>query len=307
MFNENDSIINFIGKTPMLKLSNYCSSKGLQSEIYAKLEFFNPAGSIKDRIGYSMISDAEKKGLINKDTVIVEPTSGNTGIALAYISTVKKYKLILTMPASMSFERRSLLKGLGATLVLTPEEKGMKGAIAAAEEELKKHKNSFMPNQFKNPANPRIHKLTTGPEIWEATEGNIDYFVAGVGTGGTITGVGEYLKEKNPKIKIVAVEPEESAVISKGKPGPHRIQGIGAGFIPEILNLNIIDEVIKVSGKDAYSKVKEIGTVEGILAGISSGANLHAAEQLAKSNPNKKIVTVFCDTGERYLSTGIYT
>lgn len=301
-----ENIFSLIGNSPMVKLNNYAKYFSLTSNIIAKLESFNPASSIKDRIGFAMIADAEEKGLITKDTLIVEPTSGNTGIALAYISASKGYKLILTMPESMSIERRMLLKALGADLILTPASEGMKGAVKKAEEIIKSNKNAFMPQQFNNKANVEIHKKTTAEEIWKDTEGKIDYFVAGIGTGGTITGVGEVLKKRNPDIKIIAVEPADSAILSGGKPGPHKIQGIGAGFVPNILNTDIIDNIIKVANDDAYSTAKFIAKNEGILAGISSGAALYASMQIAKKVDNKNIVVIFPDTGERYLSVGLY-
>lgn len=302
------SIIELIGNTPLLETVNYNSQSGIDGKIIAKLEYFNPGGSVKDRIGYAMIKDAEEKGLINKDTVIVEPTSGNTGIALAFVTAAKGYKLILTMPETMSIERRSLLAALGAELVLTPGPDGMKGAIKRAEELVAETPNAFMPQQFKNPANPAIHKKTTAEEIWRDTEGKVDVFVSGVGTGGTVSGVGEVLKAKNPNVKIVAVEPEDSPVMSGGKPGPHKIQGIGAGFIPDTLNMAVIDEIFKVKNEEAFSAARKLAAAEGLLVGISSGAALHAATEVAKrpENKGKNIVVLLPDTGERYLSTVLF-
>ncbi|MFH1653017.1 MAG: cysteine synthase A [Pseudomonadota bacterium] len=295
-----------IGNTPLVRLDRI--AKGLPGKIVAKLESSNPLFSVKDRIGVAMIEDAEKSGKLKKGMTIVEPTSGNTGIALAFTSAVKGYKLILTMPDTMSIERRKLLKIFGAELILTPGEKGMKGAIEKAEELAKDHKNYFMPQQFKNPANPEIHRKTTAIEIWEDTDGKVDIFVAGIGTGGTITGCGEVLKKLNPKVKIIAVEPDESAVISGEKPGPHKIQGIGAGFVPEILNRSVIDEIVRVKSEEAGATSRRLAKEEGILAGISCGAAVKAALDIAekKENKDKLIVVILPDTGERYLSTWLF-
>jgi cysteine synthase A len=308
MANVAKSLTDLIGKTPLLELSNYNKKNELQGKVMAKLEYFNPAGSVKDRIGYAMIKDAEEKGLIDKDTVIVEPTSGNTGIALAFVSASKGYKLILTMPDTMSVERRNLLAALGAEIVLTPGAQGMKGAIQKAEEILKSTPKAFMPQQFNNPANPEIHRTTTAVEIWEDTDGQVDIFVSGVGTGGTITGVGSVLKEKNPNVQIVAVEPEASPVLSGGNPGPHKIQGIGAGFVPDVLNIKVADEIFKVSNEDAFNTAKRLASAEGLLVGISSGAAAYAATEIAKrpENKGKNIVVLLPDTGERYLSTDLF-
>lgn len=302
------SLVELIGNTPLLELSNYNKENSTLATIIGKLEYFNPGGSVKDRIGYGMIIDAEIKGILNKDSVIIEPTSGNTGIALAFVSAAKGYRLILTMPETMSLERRNLLKALGAELVLTPGSEGMKGAIAKANELKGTIENSVILQQFENPSNPEIHRKTTAEEILRDTEGNVDIFVGGVGTGGTITGVGEVLKAKNPNVKIVAVEPTNSQVIAGGKPGPHKIQGIGAGFIPQNLNISIIDEVIAVENEAAFKASKDIARTEGLLVGISAGAAIVAATELAKreENKNKNIVVLLPDTGERYLSTDLY-
>lgn len=303
-----NNLVELIGNTPLLQLNNYKAQKGFEGTIIAKLEYFNPAGSVKDRIGFAMIKDAEEKGLLKDDSVIIEPTSGNTGIALSLVAAAKGYRLILTMPETMSIERVNLLKARGVELVLTPGGEGMKGAISKAIELSKKIPNSIILQQFENPSNPLIHKLTTAEEIWEDTDGKVDIFVAGVGTGGTVSGVGEGLKAKNPNIKIVAVEPASSPVISGGKPGSHKIQGIGAGFIPNNLNLNIIDEVITVKNEEAFEASRALAKTEGLLVGISSGAATFAATELAKrpENKGKNIVVLLPDTGERYLSTDLY-
>ncbi len=297
-----------IGSTPLLELTHIEKAEHLKARILAKLEYFNPAGSVKDRIAKAMIDDAEEKGLLNPGSVIIEPTSGNTGIGLASVAAARGYRIIIVMPETMSIERRQLMKAYGAELVLTEGAKGMKGAIAKAEELSREIPNSFIPGQFVNPANPMVHRLTTGPEIWADTDGKVDYFVAGVGTGGTITGVGEYLKSRNPKIKVVAVEPAASAVLSTGIAGPHKIQGIGAGFVPEVLNTAIYDEIIPVSNEDAFAVGRRIGTQEGVLVGISSGAAVSAAIRLAKrpENKGKTIVVLLPDTGDRYLSTPLF-
>lgn len=301
-------ITDLIGKTPLLELSNFEKKNKLNAAILAKLEYFNPAGSIKDRIANAMIEDAEKKGLLKSDSVIIEPTSGNTGIGLASVAASKGYRIIITMPETMSIERRNLLKAFGAELVLTDGAKGMTGAIQKAEELSKEIPNSFIPGQFVNPANPAVHFATTGPEIWEDTDGKIDIFVAGVGTGGTLSGTGKFLKSKNPDIKVVAVEPASSPVLSKGEGGPHKIQGIGAGFVPETLDTDIYDEIITVENDDAFKTGKEIARTEGFLVGISSGAAVWAAAELAKrpENKEKSIVVILPDTGDRYLSTPMF-
>ena len=303
------NITDLIGNTPLLKLTNYDRTEKLDAEIIGKLEYFNPLGSVKDRIGYAMIKDAEEKGLINKDTVIIEPTSGNTGIALSFVAAARGYKLIITLPDTFSLERRNMMKALGAELVLTPGADGMAGAIKKAEELAKEIPNSFIPQQFENPSNPEIHRNTTAEEIWKDTDGQVDIFVAGVGTGGTVTGVGEVLKAKNPAVKIVAVEPEDSPVLSGGQKGSHRIQGIGAGFIPKVLNMKVLDEIIKVKNDEAFSASRKLAKTEGLLVGISSGAALHAATVLAKrpENKSKRIVAILPDTGERYLSTALFS
>ena len=303
-----ERIVDTIGNTPVVELKNIEKKFNLKAKIIAKVESFNPAGSVKDRIAKAMIEDAEARGLINKDTVLVEPTSGNTGIGLSMVAASKGLRIILTMPETMSVERRNLLKAYGAELVLTEGAKGMKGAIAKAEELAKEIPNSFIPSQFTNPANPNIHYLTTGRELYNDTEGNIDFFVAGVGTGGTISGTGKYLKEKKPSIKVIAVEPETSPVLSKGTPGPHKIQGIGAGFVPDTLDTKIYDEVMPISNEEAFEKGRESARTEGLLVGISSGAALAAAIKLAQrpENAGKTIAVLFPDTGERYLSTAMF-
>jgi len=297
-----------IGKTPLLEFTHIEKAQNLQAKLIAKLEYFNPAGSVKDRIAKAMIEDAEQKGLLKPGSVIIEPTSGNTGIGLSAVAAAKGYRIIIVMPETMSVERRQLMKAYGAELVLTEGAKGMKGAIAKASELAQQTPNSFIPGQFVNPANPKIHRDTTGPEIWEDTDGKVDIFVAGVGTGGTITGVGEYLKSKNPNIKVVAVEPATSAVLSTGVAGAHKIQGIGAGFVPDVLNTKIYDEIIPVKNEDAFITGKLIGKKEGVLVGISSGAALWAGIELAKrpENKGKNIVVLLPDTGDRYLSTALF-
>lgn len=304
-----EALTDLIGSTPLLKLKNYGKLKGLEADIYGKLEYFNPAGSVKDRIAKAMIDDAEAKGLLKPDSVIIEPTSGNTGIGLAAVSAARGYRIILTMPETMSVERRNLLKAYGAELVLTDGAKGMKGAIEKANELAESTPGSFIPSQFTNPANPAVHRVTTGPEIWEDTDGKVDIFVAGVGTGGTVSGVGEYLKSKNPDVKIVAVEPAGSPVLSKGTPGPHKIQGIGAGFVPDTLNTEVYDEIIAVENEDAFETGRTLAGKEGLLVGISSGAAVYAATVLAKrpENKGKVIVALLPDTGERYLSTPMFS
>lgn len=301
-------LTDLIGNTPLLELTDYNKENGVQGELIAKLEYFNPAGSVKDRIAYAMIKDAEEKGILKEGSTIIEPTSGNTGIGIASVATAKGYRAILTMPETMSVERRNLLKAYGAEVVLTDGTKGMKGAIAKAEELAKEIPNSFIPSQFENPANPAIHYTTTGPEIWEDTDGNVDIFISGIGTGGTISGVGKYLKEKNPNVKIIAVEPTDSPVLSKGVAGSHKIQGIGAGFVPNTLDTNIYDEIITVQNEDAFKIGREIALTEGVLVGISSGAALWAAAEIAKrkENEGKTVVVLLPDTGDRYLSTALF-
>ena len=302
------NLTDLIGNTPLLELSNYNQVHNLQATIIAKLESFNPGSSVKDRIGFSMITDAEEKGLLLKDTIIIEPTSGNTGIALAYIAAAKGYKLILTMPETMSVERRNLLTALGAELVLTPGPKGMTGAINKATELVESIPNAIMLQQFNNPANPEIHRKTTAEEIWRDTDGKVDIFIAGIGTGGTVTGVGEVLKQRNPQIKIYGIEPADSPVLSGGNSGPHKIQGIGAGFVPEVLNRSVLDEIIRVGNEDAFQTSRQLARTEGLLVGISSGAAVYAALQVAlrPENKGKNIVVILPDTGERYLSTPLY-
>ena len=303
------TITELIGKTPLLELTNYEEANNLEATILAKLEYFNPAGSVKDRIAKAMIDDAEAKGLLKPGSVIIEPTSGNTGIGLASIAAARGYRTILTMPETMSIERRNLLKAYGAELVLTEGAKGMKGAIAKADELAALTPHSFIPSQFTNLANPAIHKATTGPEIWEDTDGTVDIFVAGIGTGGTITGAGEYLKSQNPNVQVVAVEPAGSPVLSKGTPGSHKIQGIGAGFVPDTLNISVYDEIITVENDDAFATGRSIARTEGVLVGISSGAAVWAAADIARrpENKGKTIVVILPDTGERYLSTPMFS
>ncbi len=302
------NVTELIGNTPLLELSNYSKEKNAKGNILGKLEYFNPAGSVKDRIALAMIQDAEEKGIISPGATIIEPTSGNTGIGIASVAAAKGYKAILVMPETMSLERRKLLKGYGAELVLTEGAKGMKGAIAKAEEIQKETPNSFVTGQFVNQANPEVHYKTTGPEIWEATDGNVDVLVSGIGTGGTLTGAGKYLRSKNPELKIVAVEPSGSPILSENKAGSHKIQGIGAGFVPDVLDTELYDEIIKVDDNDAFDASREVARTEGILVGISSGAALWAATEVAKKeeNANKNIVVILPDTGERYLSTDLF-
>ena len=303
------NVTDLIGRTPLLELKNYEKKHGLKSGIIGKLEYFNPAGSVKDRVAMAMIDDAEEKGELTPDSVLIEPTSGNTGIGLASVAAARGYRIIITMPDTMSVERRKLLKAYGAELVLTEGAKGMKGAIEKANELAGEIPNSFIPGQFDNPANPAIHRTTTGPEIWEDTDGKVDFFVGGIGTGGTITGVGEFLKSKNPEIQVIAVEPSSSPVLSKGTSGPHKIQGIGAGFVPKVLNTKVYDEILPVSNEDAFATGREICKTEGLLVGISSGAALWAGTQIAlrPENKGKNIVVLLPDTGERYLSTPLFT
>lgn len=303
------SALDLVGNTPLVEVQNFAKANKLEAKVVVKLEYFNPAGSVKDRIAKAIIEDAEQKGILKSDSVIIEPTSGNTGIGLAAVAAAKGYRLIITMPETMSVERRNLMKAYGAELVLTDGAKGMKGAIAKADELAAELENSFIPGQFVNPVNPATHKATTGPEIWKDTDGKVDIFVAGVGTGGTVSGVGEYLKEQNPDVKIVAVEPATSPVLSKGVAGAHKIQGIGAGFVPDTLNTKIYDEIIAVENEDAFATGKEFAKEEGVLVGISSGAALWAAKELAgrPENKGKTIVALLPDTGDRYLSTALFS
>lgn len=309
MANIYQGTLGLIGNTPLVEVTNIEKELGLEAKVLVKLEYFNPAGSVKDRIAKAMIDDAEEQGLLKEGSVIIEPTSGNTGIGLAAIAAAKGYRIILTMPDTMSVERRNILKAYGAELVLTDGANGMKGAIAKAQELADEIENSFIPGQFVNPANPKIHKATTGPEIYRDTDGEVDIFIAGVGTGGTVTGTGEYLKEQNPDIKIVALEPEDSPVLSEGKAGPHKIQGIGAGFVPDVLNTDVFDEVFKAANEDAFKAAKLLAKKEGISVGISSGAALHGAIELAKKpeNKGKTIVALLPDSGDRYYSTALFT
>ncbi|MDY2729140.1 cysteine synthase A [Clostridium sp. HCP1S3_B4] len=302
------NVTELIGKTPLLEVQKYSEKRGIDANLFVKLEYFNPAGSIKDRIAKAMIEDAEKKGTLKKGSVIIEPTSGNTGIGIAAVAAAKGYEVKIVMPETMSIERRNLIKAYGAEVVLTEGSKGMKGAIEKAKELAASIENSFIPAQFENPANPEIHKLTTGPEIYEDLDGKVDIFIAGIGTGGTITGVGEYLKSKNSNVKIIAVEPKGSPVLSEGKAGAHKIQGIGAGFVPDTLNTKIYDEIVTIENEEAFEAAREIAKAEGVLVGISSGAALYAAEKIAKrpENKGKNIVVLLPDTGDRYLSTELF-